>query len=582
MAAGYEDYEYLERQLDGGAGSQGAPEPNVTSDPGPSDRPKKSRRSRSRSRDRRKRRSRSRSKDRERDRERDRRRRSRSRDKERERERDRDRERRRSRSRERHGLRRREGTPPEERIAKDKDRELRELERATRTVFAYNLNLKADERDIFKFFGQAGTVTDIKLITDKNTKRSKGMAYVEFKKQEDVITAMSILPGQLLLNMPVMIKASEVEKNLAWEAQQAAKQQQNNRDAASSLLSAVGGASGGTSLPAGLGSCRLQVTNLHPDMEDVDLKDAFEPFGFLESIQVVKDPASGRSAGYGYVQYREYGDGVKAMQHWNGKQLGGRALQVQIAPLPATVPMVVPPVLPPELTGLPAGMPPALAAFPGMGLPGMAVPGMLGAPLVPTDPAAAAAALAAAAVQQQKDQQVVSKEELDEVDDEGKGGLKLDAQKRVALMQRLAAAAGLETAKPAMPILQQPAAAAAPAMQVAPSVMLEQGVLGPASPIPTQTILLKNMFDPAEEESRGDPNWVAEVESDVKEECSRFGEVLHCHVDRNSKGFVYLKFAAQQAAEAAHRALNLRWYSGKQILCEYQFVAVYNSYFGLR
>ncbi len=28
---------------------------------------------------------------------------------------------------------------------------------------------------------------------------------------------------------------------------------------------------------------------------------------------------------------------------------------------------------------------------------------------------------------------------------------------------------------------------------------------------------------------------------------------------------MYVKFANQQGAEAAHRALNLRWYSGKQV-----------------
>ena len=58
---------------------------------------------------------------------------------------------------------RRERTPPEERLAREKEKELKEMDRATRTVFACNLNLKADERDIFKFFSQAGTVNDIQV-----------------------------------------------------------------------------------------------------------------------------------------------------------------------------------------------------------------------------------------------------------------------------------------------------------------------------------------------------------------------------------------------------------------------------------
>jgi RNA recognition motif-containing protein len=53
---------------------------------------------------------------------------------------------------------RRDLTPPEVRAAREKERELKELERATRTVFAFNLNIKADERDIFEFFSKAGEV----------------------------------------------------------------------------------------------------------------------------------------------------------------------------------------------------------------------------------------------------------------------------------------------------------------------------------------------------------------------------------------------------------------------------------------
>ena len=32
----------------------------------------------------------------------------------------------------------------------------------------------------FEFFSRAGTVVDVKLITDKNTRRSRGLAYIEY------------------------------------------------------------------------------------------------------------------------------------------------------------------------------------------------------------------------------------------------------------------------------------------------------------------------------------------------------------------------------------------------------------------
>ena len=53
---------------------------------------------------------------------------------------------------------RRSPTPPEVRLQRERERELAELERATRTVFAFNINIKANEKDIFEFFCRAGEV----------------------------------------------------------------------------------------------------------------------------------------------------------------------------------------------------------------------------------------------------------------------------------------------------------------------------------------------------------------------------------------------------------------------------------------
>jgi RNA recognition motif-containing protein len=105
----------------------------------------------------------------------------------------------------------RERTPPEVRLQREKEQELKDLERAVRTVMVMNINLKADERDIFNFFASVGRINDIKLIRDKHTKKSKGIAYVEFSTVEAAISALT-LNGQILLSMPVLIKPSEAEK----------------------------------------------------------------------------------------------------------------------------------------------------------------------------------------------------------------------------------------------------------------------------------------------------------------------------------------------------------------------------------
>mmetsp|Transcript_54899 Transcript_54899/g.174488 ORF Transcript_54899/g.174488 Transcript_54899/m.174488 type:complete len:83 (+) Transcript_54899:1371-1619(+) len=62
-------------------------------------------------------------------------------------------------------------------------------------------------------------------------------------------------------------------------------------------------------------------------------------------------------------------------------------------------------------------------------------------------------------------------------------------------------------------------------------------------------------------------------------ECSKFGEVRHIHVDKDSAGFVYLKFVAVQGCEAAKQSLHGRWFAGKMVTAEFQFTREYDNHF---
>lgn len=75
---------------------------------------------------------------------------------------------------------RREPTPPEVKEQRERERELLELDRDTRTIFAYNLPLRATEKELFQFFSSAGKIGDVRIIVDRNTRKSKGFAYIEY------------------------------------------------------------------------------------------------------------------------------------------------------------------------------------------------------------------------------------------------------------------------------------------------------------------------------------------------------------------------------------------------------------------
>ncbi|KAH9717912.1 splicing factor CC1-like protein [Citrus sinensis] len=247
----------------------------------------------------------------------------RERERESERDRDRDRDRERERELELELELERERERERELKERERDLEMRESrrykekkevvepeadpERDQRTVFAYQMPLKATERDVYEYFSKAGKVRDVRLIMDRNSRRSKGVGYIEFYDVMSVPMAIA-LSGQLLLGQPVMVKPSEAEKNLV----------QSN-------TSAGGTATG----PYGAIDRKLYVGNLHFNMTETQLRKLFEPFGPVELVQLPLDIETGQCKGFGFVQFAQLEHAKAAQSALNGKlEIVGRTLKV--------------------------------------------------------------------------------------------------------------------------------------------------------------------------------------------------------------------------------------------------------------
>jgi len=79
---------------------------------------------------------------------------------------------------------------------------------------------------------------------------------------------------------------------------------------------------------------KLYVGNLSFDVGDAELEQAFSEFGEVASAVVVKDRDTGRSRGFGFVEFAQEADAQKAKEAMNGKELGGRTLKVDEAKEP--------------------------------------------------------------------------------------------------------------------------------------------------------------------------------------------------------------------------------------------------------
>ena len=76
--------------------------------------------------------------------------------------------------------------------------------------------------------------------------------------------------------------------------------------------------------------CRLYVGSLHFNLTEADIKQVFEPFGELEFVDLHRDPTTGRSKGYAFVQYKRAEDARMAMEQMEGFELAGRQVSISI------------------------------------------------------------------------------------------------------------------------------------------------------------------------------------------------------------------------------------------------------------
>ncbi|KAG8364355.1 hypothetical protein BUALT_Bualt19G0120200 [Buddleja alternifolia] len=353
---------------------------------------------------------------------------------------------------------------------------------------------------VFEFFSRAGKVgKDVKLIMDRNSRRSKGVGYIEFYDAMSVPMAIA-LSGHLFLGQPVMVKPSEAEKNL--------------------VQSTASAAGAGVAGPYGATDRKLYVGNLHFNMTEFQLRQIFEAFGPVELVQLPTDPETGHCKGFGFIQVVCATGTCKSGTKLNGKlEIAGRTIRYSIQALVSYIVFI-------DVSSV-------------------------------TDHVGA---------------QDSGTKTADFDDDDG-GGLALNAQSRAMLMAKLdrSGIASSVTGTLGVPALNGAASSQqAITMPINPTTVLPTPVLpGQVVPmvpepigVPSECLLLKNMFDPATEE---DPEFDLDIRDDVQEECSKYGRVKHIYVDKNTAGYVYLRFESVEAASRAQQAMHHRWFARKLI-----------------
>lgn len=177
-------------------------------------------------------------------------------------------------------------------------------------LFVGNLSWNVDEEWLKSEFEKFGELLSLRIVTDKDTGRSRGFGYVEFVNPEDAAKALQEMSGQQIdgrrLNVDTAAKRSEGAEN-------SNKRQKTFGDSQSEP------------------SETLFVANIAFDADEDMIGQAFGEHGTVTAVRLPKDIETDRPKGYGYVQFASVSEATAALEAMKGAAIGGRPVRLDFA-----------------------------------------------------------------------------------------------------------------------------------------------------------------------------------------------------------------------------------------------------------
>ena len=213
---------------------------------------------------------------------------------------------------------------------KDGLRQIEEAESFDRTILMYSFPTEVNEKKIFNFFASNDIlpIIDIKLLRDSRTGRSKNCCYVEFDTKDRARQAIN-LSGQLLCGQPCQIVSSQAEKNRQALAHKS-KKEKDNENNHGLMNNIVKYSKSNEQIDINDAPMKIYVGGLTENLSNITEDDLCNIFGFgeIDSIELHKDPITGRSKGYAFIQFHRGSKAKEAIQAMNGFVYQGKALKV--------------------------------------------------------------------------------------------------------------------------------------------------------------------------------------------------------------------------------------------------------------
>ncbi|XP_029468997.1 polyadenylate-binding protein 1-like isoform X2 [Rhinatrema bivittatum] len=163
-------------------------------------------------------------------------------------------------------------------------------------VFIKNLDESIDNKALYDTFSAFGNILSCKVVCDENG--SRGYGFVHFETHEAATRAIETMNGMLLNDRKVFV--GNFKSRREREAEYGARVMEFTN---------------------------VYIKNFGDDMDDRRLKEIFSKFGKTMSVKVMIDE-TGRSRGFGFVNFENHREAQQAVAEMNGKEINGRLVYV--------------------------------------------------------------------------------------------------------------------------------------------------------------------------------------------------------------------------------------------------------------
>ena len=191
-----------------------------------------------------------------------------------------------------------------------------EQKEACANLFVGQLSYNVDEEWLTREFEEFGEIKGVRIITDRESGRSKGFGYVEFTETDDAIQALEAKNGVQLdgRNIKVDFSLPRPPRNEGFTPQQRGSDRAQKYGDVPNEPSAT-----------------LFVGNLSFDVEQGAVGEYFQEYGTVNGVRLPTDRETGAPKGFGYVEMGSIDEAKAAFEALQGADIAGRAMRLDYA-----------------------------------------------------------------------------------------------------------------------------------------------------------------------------------------------------------------------------------------------------------